>query len=211
MKVLKWIGIVVGVAVALFVIVGLLLPGRYRVERSVVIDAPPETIHPTISTLKEWPTWTAWTVEKYPDMKVTFTGPESGVGAHYAWEGESTGKGKLMLTKSDPATGVEYDMDFDDGKYVSTGGIKLEPDGAATKATWWNAGELGWNPINRYFGLMMDGMMGPDFQTGLNNLKQKVEAKQDQPAEAKAAENDVGARGPNPAATTEDGKANRER
>jgi hypothetical protein len=35
---------------------------------------------------------------------------------------------------------------------------------------------LGWSPINRYFGLMMDGMMGPDLEKGLTNLKDRVEA-----------------------------------
>ena len=37
-------------------------------------------------------------------------------------------------------------------------------------------GDLGSNPINRYFGLIMDRMMGPDFEEGLNTLKGKVEA-----------------------------------
>lgn len=32
------------------------------------------------------------------------------------------------------------------------------------------------NPISRYFGLMMDRFMAPDFETGLNNLKKKVES-----------------------------------
>ena len=109
-------------------------------------------------------------------MKVTFDGPESGAGAKYAWTSQKAGNGELKITESDPAQGIKYNLDFEGGKYRSIGGIRLEPSGSSTKAIWWNEGNLGWRPINRYFGLLMDSMMGPDFQTGLNNLKKKVES-----------------------------------
>jgi len=155
--------------------IGLCLPSAYRVERSVVIGAPPPAIFPALNTLKEWPTWTAWTVERYPDMKVKFSGPAAGVGARYTWDGKSTGYGELQLTKSDPARGVSFDLEFGHGKYISAGTIALLPEDSGTRVTWTNEGELGLNPINRYFGLLMDRMMGPDFQKGLENLKRKVE------------------------------------
>lgn len=34
---------------------------------------------------------------------------------------------------------------------------------------------MGINPVNRYMSLMMDGMIGPDFELGLENLKTVVE------------------------------------
>ena len=45
------------------------------------------------------------------------------------------------------------------------------------KVTWFNQGDLGWNPVSRYFGLLMDKMMGPDFEEGLENLRRKAESK----------------------------------
>ena len=189
MKILKWIGIVAAVLIVLFVVVGLCLPGRYHVERSVVIDAQPEDIFPSINTLKEWPKWSAWTVEKYPDLKITYAGPESGVGAIDEFEGKSVGgHGKFEITKSDPPKGIEYSLDFDHGTYVSTGSFILEPTSGGTKVTWTIEGDLGFSPISRYFGLCMDGMMGPDFETGLANLKRKVEAEAKAAAEKSAAE-----------------------
>lgn len=176
MKYLKWAGgIVLGLVLA-FAIVGLCLPRVYHVERSVTIDASPERIHAIVDRLSEWPKWTAWTVERYPDMKVKFSGPEEGVGAHYEWDGESTGHGELELKTSDPTTGITYDMAFDHGAMPCTGGIRFDAAGTATKVTWFTDGDLGWNPINRCFGLMLDGMMGPDFQKGLENLKARAEA-----------------------------------
>lgn len=187
MKTLKRIVAAAVVLGILYIVVGLLLPKRYHVERSVVIEAPADAVFPAINTLKEWPNWTAWTVAKYPDMKVTFEGPESGVGAKYSWTGEQVGQGNLKITESDPAKGIKYELAFENPKSLSIGGIQLEPEGNQTKATWWNEGNLGWRPINRYFGLLMDSMMGPDFQMGLNNLKKKVEAA----AQAQATEGDA--------------------
>jgi hypothetical protein len=176
MKYLKWAGgIVLGLGVV-FVVVGLLLPRRYHVERSITITAPPQRIFSFVNRLRDWPQWTAWTVERFPDMQVKFSGPEEGVGAHYEWDGESTGHGELKLTSSDPATGVAYDMAFDHGAMPCTGGIRFAAEGTGTKVTWFTDGDLGMNPINRYFGLMLDGMMGPDFQKGLENLKARAEA-----------------------------------
>jgi uncharacterized protein YndB with AHSA1/START domain len=176
MKTLRWIGIVIATLIVLFLVGGLFLPRKYHVERSVVIDAPPAAVFPAVNTLKEWPSWTAWTVQRYPDMQISFDGPESGVGAKYSWTGKDVGVGQIVITESRPYQDIQYDLDFDNGKYLSTGGIKLVDENGKTKATWWNEGDLGLSPVNRYFGLMMDGMMGPDFQTGLDNLKRKVEA-----------------------------------
>jgi hypothetical protein len=177
MKFLKWGAGVVLLVIVVFFAAGLLLPRKYHVEREVTISASPATIHPAVNRLAEWPAWTAWTVKRYPDMKVSFSGPEEGVGAKYQWNGESTGQGDLEILTSDPQRGITYNLAFDDGAMLSTGGLTYEPAGEETRVVWYADGDLGWSPIGRYFGLMLDGMMGPDFQTGLNNLKQLVEAK----------------------------------
>jgi hypothetical protein len=35
---------------------------------------------------------------------------------------------------------------------------------------------MGGNPVNRWFGLFMDRLVGPDFEAGLGNLKRVAEA-----------------------------------
>jgi hypothetical protein len=57
----------------------------------------------------------------------------------------------------------------------SSGQLRLEPAGAGTRVTWTNEGDMGTNPVNRYFGLFMDRLVGPDFEGGLKNLKTIVE------------------------------------
>lgn len=177
MKALKKVVLIVLLIPIALVIVSLFLPSTYRVERRVTMSARPAAVFPHINTLKQWPEWTAWTVAKYPDMKMSFTGPEVGVGASYSWEGQSTGRGTLKITRSEPERGIGYDLDFENGKYVSKGAITLEPSGESVSVTWSNEGDLGWNPVSRFFGLFMDKMMGPDFEEGLRNLQKKVEVK----------------------------------
>ncbi len=177
MKWLKRILIGLVIVVVLFVVIGFFLPRTYRVERSQTIAAKPDAVFNVVNNLKTWPEWTAWTVARFPDMKVEFSGPESGAGATYTWSGKSSGSGKLQLTKSDTAQLIVYDLDFEQGKYVSKGEISFAAEGDSVKVKWANFGDLGSNPVNRWFGLLMDSMMGPDFETGLSNLKKKVESK----------------------------------
>lgn len=175
MKLFKRILLVIVVAVVVLAVAGFFLPSHYRVERSVSVRGKPEAIYAQISDFKNWLQWTAWNQAKYPDMKVTFNGPESGVGAGYSWEGKSTGRGSIRLSRVEAGKGVWYDLDFEQGKYKSTGAVTLEPAGDSIKVTFTNEGDLGANPVNRYFGLLMDRFMGPDFDEGLNNLKKRVE------------------------------------
>lgn len=180
MKALKKIVLAALVLPVVIVIGSFFLPSRYHVERSVVVKASPEAIFEQVNRLKHWPEWTAWTVQKYPDMKIAFSGPESGVGAVYTWEGKSSGNGTLKITASEAGRRVGYSLDFENGKHVSTGAIAIEPDTVtpgAFKVTWHNAGDLGANPVSRIFGLMMDRMMGPDFEEGLQKLRARVESK----------------------------------
>ncbi|MDX1948527.1 MAG: SRPBCC family protein [Pirellulaceae bacterium] len=183
MKIVKRVGVVLAIVAMLFFVIAWSLPPTFHVERSIVVAAAPEQIHPSVNRLQEWPKWIPWNVEKYPDMKLSFTGPEEGVGAKYAWTGTGTGNGNLELKTSDPAKGVAYDILFEGDAKPNTGGITFTPEGTGTKVTWHMDGDLGWNPISRYFGLMIDSMLGPDFEAGLAKLKAKVEKEATAPME----------------------------
>jgi hypothetical protein len=177
MKILKRILLLVLILIAVLAAAAFLLPGSYNVERTTTINAKPKAIYPFLADLRKWPDWTAWNKTVDPTMSTSFSGAEEGAGAIYEWRGEKVGRGKMTLTRADAEGGIRYDLSFDEGKYFSQGGITLEKTGDTTKVTWFNGGKLGNNPINRYFGLAMDKMMGPDFARGLENLKLAVEAR----------------------------------
>ena len=175
MKTLKKSLVAVAILVAALAGVGFVLPQTYHVERTVTIQAPADRIYPYISAFRRWPEWIAWTTNKYPDMTVKFGDADTAVGAGYSWAGKSSGNGAIRFTSLEPGKAIGYHLDFENGQYLSEGTITLVVEGAATKATWTNGGDLGNNPFSRWFGLLMDSMMGPDFETGLQNLKARVE------------------------------------
>lgn len=175
MKWLKRIALGLVVAAVLFLGIGLLLPGQYQVQRHIVISAPPAKIYPYLATVKQWPEWSAWTTAQDPTITYTYEGPASGVGAISRWEAKTLGQGEMKLTAADPLTGVAFDLCFEHGQYLCTGAIRFAPTDAGTQLTWSLEGDAGANPINRWFNLLMDGMVGPDLETGLAQLKRLTE------------------------------------
>ena len=175
MRFLKKLFILVVVLVLIAVGASFLLPSRYHVERSVSVNARPEALHALVADLRRWEEWTAWNKDMDPTLHRTFSGAEKGAGAQMTWKGEKSGQGLFTISSADPAKGITYDLDFENGRYKSTGAIRFEAADAATKVTWTNEGDAGANPVKRYFNLLMDKMMGPDFQKGLDRLKALAE------------------------------------
>lgn len=171
--ILKRIGIGIGLATLLVIGVGLALPSSYTISRSVTITASPARIHTFVGDLRQWPEWAPW-AKADPSIVVHYGEVTAGQGAHQSWTSNSGG-GELTFTRSDPDWGVAYDMSMDDGKYVSQATMEYKRAGSATEVVWTMVGDTGRNPFNHYFGLMMDPMVGPMFEDGLNRLKLEAE------------------------------------
>lgn len=163
------------VLLLLLVLVAFLLPRHYRIERTLVMKARPEAIHAQIADLRAWKNWGAWQ-ERDPGMKLTYSEKSTGVGAWSAWESKTEGNGKMTITSTTP-TKVVYDLEFPDFGSKSQGYMELVPETAGTKVVWVDAGDLGMNPMSRWFGLFLEKIIAPDFERGLSNLSKKVEAK----------------------------------
>jgi uncharacterized protein YndB with AHSA1/START domain len=162
------------VLIVLLAVIGFALPKTFHIERSQVIAAPAEKIYPLIADPHNWPKWGIWN-QRDPNMKMDFSGSPSGAGAKWSWQSKSEGNGQMEFTAAEPDRQISYRLIFADFGMVSGGALKLAPEGTGTRITWTNEGEFGGNPFNRYFGLMMDKMVGKDFDGGLNNLKQLAE------------------------------------
>jgi hypothetical protein len=175
MKILKISAIVLAVLAVIVFAGGLLLPRQYEVSRSLLINAGSDRLFPVVATLSEWPMWSAWTEKKFPGMVTSYSGAASGVGAKSAWQGEASGNGAMEITRADPQSGITYTLELE-GFHPSQGSIEFVSQDTATKVTMRMRGDLGANPAFRWFGLMMDGMMGKDFEEGLQGLKRLAEA-----------------------------------
>jgi hypothetical protein len=150
----------------------------YEVTRSKTIAAPPALVHGFVDDFHRWPTWSPWE-EIDPNMKRDYSGPEAGVGARYAWQGNrKAGKGHMEIVDSSPER-VEVRLIFEkpfkgDNKVV----FDLKPqDGGGTDLTWTMHGSnKGMASVfTKVFG--MDRMVGKDFEKGLTRLKNAAESR----------------------------------
>ncbi|MFM1767584.1 MAG: hypothetical protein RJA22_113 [Verrucomicrobiota bacterium] len=175
--ILKRILLAVLIVPILIILAAFLLPSHYRVERTIDIQAAPETLSPWLLQLRRWPEWTLWNTNRDASLVCTFSGPAEGVGSAMGWTSRA-GQGVLTLTEANPRSGLRYDLNFEQGKLLVQGGITLTPTpSGGTAATWFNEGSLGFNPVARYLGLLMDKMMGAELQQNLERLKEKAEKK----------------------------------
>lgn len=147
-------------------------PDTFQVQRKAVIAAPPEKVFAMIEDFHRWNEWSPW--EKLdPAMTRTFGGPDKGVGATYAWTGNSdVGEGRMEIVESTPPSTIRIELDFI--KPFESNNINeftLVPRDGGTEVTWTMQGpNLYVSKLMDTF-MSMDTMIGRDFEKGLANLK----------------------------------------
>lgn len=150
---------------------GLLLPSTTHVERSIVIDRPPAQVHAMLDSFARFNEWSPWYALE-PEAKYRYSGPASGVGARMAWEGEKVGRGSQRIEASTPQR-VTVALEFDGSRATAT--YALAAEGGGTRVTWALDSDHGYNPVARWFGLLMETLVGKDYEQGLARLKQVLE------------------------------------
>jgi len=176
MRILKRLLVFLVVLIVLLIIVAFFLPKNVHVERTVASKASPEAVYGYLNNLKTYDEWMPWN-KIDPNMKKTWGDKSEGTGAWYSWtsDNSSVGKGKLTITESQPANSVKTSLDFE-GQGTSMGGWNITPDGAGSKVTWYMDMNMGNNPMARWAGLFMDKMIGPQFESGLNEVSKLAES-----------------------------------
>lgn len=165
------------VLLAAFAVVVALQPGEYRVERSVTVAAPPETVFAQVNDFRKWEMWSPW-AKLDPNAKATFSGASQGQGAKFAWSGnDKVGEGTMTVIESIPAQLVKIEVTFTkpmEGSAISE--FVFRPQGSATTVKWASSGEQ--NFIGKAICLFvsMDRMLGGDMDRGLAQLKAAAEA-----------------------------------
>lgn len=149
-------------------------------ERSVLIDAPKETIFAQVNDLKNWSKWSPWNL-KDSTMKVTYDKSSVGKGASYSWTSTASGDGTLAIAESVPGQSIQTKMDFGN-MGGGTGTWKFEDaENGATKVTWGmephTASGFPFSMVGKFFLAFgdMETSVGPDFEQGLKNIKEIAE------------------------------------
>src|SRR5579862_9729041 len=109
---LIWVGVVVVVLIAVFLIVVAGRSGTFRIERSVVIGAPAEVAFGLVNDFQQWRGWSPW--ERLDaGMRREYAGAASGVGAVYHWVGNKQGgEGGMTIERSEVGRVVGIRLDF---------------------------------------------------------------------------------------------------
>jgi carbon monoxide dehydrogenase subunit G len=176
MRMFRRIVLIVVAIVVVLIAIGYLLPQRVAVARSIDIAAPPSVVFPLVADLRNVGEWSPW-LGIDPNIRVTFSGKEIGVGQVMSWSSDDArvGSGSQAITEYAPDSRVVTALDFGpQGRAVAT--TTVDPAGEGARVTWGFDTDLGMNPVARYFGLALEGMIAPDFERGLAKLKEVAEA-----------------------------------
>lgn len=151
-------------------------PDSFRIERSAVIQAPPEKIFPHINSFQRWSAWSPW--EKVdPALSRSFAGPDQGVGAIYGWKGnKEVGEGRMEIVESAPPGRIVIRIDFQvPFEAHNTVEFTLVPEAGGTRVSHAMYGPRPF--VSKLMGLFfsMDKMVGGKFEEGLGALKALAE------------------------------------
>ena len=151
----------------------------YTVERTTVVDAPPRRVFAEVADFHRWQAWSPWEGID-PDMKRSYTGAGAGTGAVYEWSGNRrAGAGRMRITRADEPSLVHVDLRFTK-PFKSRNDMTMTfvpegPTGSQTRVTWTLVGPRTFTTKVMGIFTSMDRMVGPDFEKGLQQLKDVAE------------------------------------
>jgi uncharacterized protein YndB with AHSA1/START domain len=154
---------------ALFLLVGVVLSGRWAVERSATLPAPPAAVFPWVDDPRRWDEWAP-----LGDIQATFSGPAHGAGAARSWSDPEVGDGVFTIVSAVPDQKVAYRVEVQEGKLITEGTLTLTAQAGGTRVTWEERGDFGHNPLLGYIARTMDRTQGAQMEQALARLSEKV-------------------------------------
>jgi hypothetical protein len=179
-EIIAIIAVVLAIAIAIVLILAATKPDTFRVQRAIAVRAPAEKIFPLIDDFHQWGSWSPYE-NKDPAMKRSYSGPASGKGAIYGWEGnKNVGSGRMEILDASAPSKLVIKLDFfAPFEGHNTAEFTMLPQGDATSVTtnitWLMHGPAPFmNKMMQVF-MNLDHMIGKDFEVGLANLKRLAE------------------------------------
>jgi len=161
--------------VAIFLVVVATRPADFHVQRSATIAAPAQTLFDQVNDHHKFNAWNPF-LKADPNVTITYSGPDSGVGAVCSWDGnKDIGAGSATITESKPGELVRERMDWIRPMAgVATVEFTFKPEGEKILVTWAMYGKNGF--VGKLVSLFMDcdKMVGPQFEQGLADLGKTV-------------------------------------
>ena len=160
--------------VVLLIIIGFMLPTTVTVERDRAINHSPQVLYEVVSDLRHFVQWSPW-LDGNVRGDFRLEGPASGAGATLVWrEGADAGASRMWITAVEPPRRVDFELEFGDND--AQGWFLIEPDGIGYRVHWGLAMQFGaLDLVGRYVGLMLPGLVGREYDRGLEQLEEYLE------------------------------------
>ena len=154
------------------VIVGFFMSSGYRVERSVLIDAPRDFVYENLLSgdfLSDWMYIENGQVERFSNtlqegdsVAISYTGSDE--------------QGLLSVTESAESV-VRFNVQSRSTVELVQNRMELVPDGNSTRVSWIIEGELKSGLLSPYLALFANDIAGANFELSLQSLKEQIEAR----------------------------------
>ena len=147
-----------------------------HLERSTTIDAPADFVWSHVNSFDAMNQWSPWT-KKDPNMTSSLEGTDGAVGAIYKWSGdeELVGTGSQTITEIADGSMIKTHMVFE-GMGEADATIEISEADGKTNVTWHYDQDVSF-PVTIFMMMVdMEEELGPDYQTGMDNLKAMVES-----------------------------------
>ena len=169
--------IAVAVIIVIFLVIVALQSAKFRVTRTIVINALPPAVFAQVNDFHNWALWSPW-AKLDPAMKLIYDGPPSGTGATYAWTGnKEVGEGRMTIIESRPNDLVRIKLEFlRPFKATNTAEFLFKSEGDQTAVTWSMFGDKNFIFKAVHMFMNMDKLVGRDFEKGLAQMKSVTEA-----------------------------------
>ena len=162
-----------GIVAILFVIIGVCLPGERHISESIETNRKMTIVNDTVNSLRRFKDWNPL-VLRDPAMKLSYSGPASGVGARMEYDSAQVGQGSWEITQSEENQRVVYALDNSQRGSDKTMTFLLEPtgkDNRNVKITQEYSVKYGFDLFGRYAGLYVSRHVGDDIKLGLGRLQ----------------------------------------
>lgn len=169
---LRWVTRILAVVILFLVAIGMLLPSKYHIERSIFIDAPASRVSLYLGDLSVWHQW----------MHL----PKGGVFSESDTASLVGSKLSLVIKNLDSGDGLLEVVSFGDNNVsffvIPKAGIlpvsnQLEwsDEGQGVRVTWRVDGELNAGFISPYIAFFANDIAGSNLESSLQSLKDRLQ------------------------------------
>jgi len=152
-------------------IIAFLMPGSYRIEKTVIIKQVPEPVMELVGNLDQHSLWSPW-LQVDKSAEININGTPFTKGHSLEWTGKKIGKGSLTIVNASDRH-LHFEQRYQKPwASVAQDHWIFEPWGdGEVKVSWQKNGNLPW-PIARLMGPVITRNLGYQLEKGLSNLKE---------------------------------------